>query len=1436
MASSVRLTREAQALFLAPPGSTLPPRSLFATLLLLVWRDLALAAALYIFEVGCTLVTPVAIFELLTWIDSPAPDWRVGFGYLCTLGAAASLAFLSDFVSEHYSKRAGTRSRVAACGLLYEHVLSLPTVHLQQTSTGEMQNLFAVEANALMDLWHGMNCLILQPVEIVGMIGLLYWVVQEAAFGGLFVLAVALAVAHYCGGHVEALARQRAEAADVRTRDTYEMLLGMKVVKMNGWESRFAAEIRTARAAETALTRRMGGFLAVLNSTSNNSIDVISLAVILVFTLGLRRTLTPAIVFTYWVLLGLLHSRIFHFAPALKHVKDGMIAVKRLQSFLRRSVTTRSDILRELSHDAPPPAAVIQMQAASFSWHAGDDTSSSVLRDVTLSVPAGNLTVVAGVIGSAKSTLLQSLLGETHAVAGSARMFLRNRVRGVAYVPQQAWILPGCVRDNIVFGREFNAARYDAVVRACALDGDFAEWRDGDMSSVASFTLSGGQKQRISLARAAYADAEVYLLDDCLSALDQRVAKHVLTQCVCGLLRDKTRLLVTNAAAAAGMANQLVIMVPLAASNEEVTRVTRSSDDEEGDGGSFTAVCGTVQDIQAHPVAGKMLEQLMANVTVSVDDVVVAAPPSRRASTSGDARSRRASALHAPIVDPVLAAARAAVADASVNMPVRGVGGVRGDDAREAVSAHAPLARIMSSAVLPVAGAQPAGAVPGSPASLKRTAQLPFFMSWYHGAGGLPMMWGLALFLLLEVAGVEVGVYWLALWSDDAQERRASYSTYMWGYVGCVIAELCGVYFRQHFYVCGTATSADALHEALLYRVTHAPMSFFDSTSVSTCLQWFGRDINHLDRDTYYASEYFWAGVAYGVLIILLQLIVTPWILLPAALVVVIMAYVLREGAPAGQPDDVDVKRESVASSLPSTPSRAQLLATPNTPAADETPAMRGRPTRCGYKQLSRALEDEHAAKAPLVDHFSRSLEGLVCIRAFGAQARFIADHHALMDTHAAALLELAASSAWQLLRGNLIGCLYYVTSVGIVVPLRIVGGSEAISAAGAGFVVVNSCFSSAMTNLIIEHRGNLLSLAYTRSRLMQRIMQIPQEVSVYDDAASVREHVRIQRDLGPYYHAMMHPSLCATLLSCGCSSTHVGDSSNTPPQRVVAHSSVPADWPSRGRIQLRTLNIRYRADLPLVLKGISLTFAPGSRIGIVGRTGSGKSTILSALLRLVEATSGCIIIDDVDVRDVPLSTLRGRMTVISQDPLFFAASLRRNLDPFREHEDAQLIHALSRVRLLEFATAQAALTGGATPLDMPIAERGSNLSVGQQQCLAIARALLRRPHVCLIDEATANVDPDTEEMILERVRSAFPDVTTIQIAHRLVSVIDCDRVIVLQAGVVMEDAHPFELMQRPGGSFASMVAALPAAQQSALLAAAKVSYESDRQAQRERE
>ena len=242
-------------------------------------------------------------------------------------------------------------------------------------------------------------------------------------------------------------------------------------------------------------------------------------------------------------------------------------------------------------------------------------------------------------------------------------------------------------------------------------------------------------------------------------------------------------------------------------------------------------------------------------------------------------------------------------------------------------------------------------------------------------------------------------------------------------------------------------------------------------------------------------------------------------------------------------------------------------------------------------------------------------------------------------------------------------------------------------------------------------------------------------------------------------------------------------------------------EWPTAGAIELKNASMRYR-DGPLVLKDISLSIRPGEKIGVCGRTGSGKSSLMIALFRIseIEHDGGMILVDDVNTADIGTSTLRLNISIIPQDPVIFSNTVRYNLDPFGQSTDQQIWTVLEKVQMAEVI---ANLPGG---LKEEVAEGGENFSQGQRQLLCIARSLLRQPRILVLDEATASIDNATDTAIQTMIRENFQHATVLTIAHRLGTIMDSDRVLVLDDGRIAEFDSPERLLQRPDSMFKLMV------------------------------
>jgi len=237
-------------------------------------------------------------------------------------------------------------------------------------------------------------------------------------------------------------------------------------------------------------------------------------------------------------------------------------------------------------------------------------------------------------------------------------------------------------------------------------------------------------------------------------------------------------------------------------------------------------------------------------------------------------------------------------------------------------------------------------------------------------------------------------------------------------------------------------------------------------------------------------------------------------------------------------------------------------------------------------------------------------------------------------------------------------------------------------------------------------------------------------------------------------------------------------------------------NWPDKGKIEFINYYVKYRPETNSVLKNINIKINPGEKIGVVGRTGSGKSTLCLCVFRILEPEKGTIIIDDVDICKIGLKTLRSKLTIIPQDPILMEGTLKYNIDPLGKYTNEQIIEIIKKIGF------EYILDTNSKRLEMPITENGGNLSVGERQLICIVRAILRKSKIILMDEATANIDMKTEDIIQKAINELLVGASIITIAHRIKTILNYDKILVLADGEVIEFDHTKELLDNKQSEF----------------------------------
>ncbi|TXG71098.1 hypothetical protein EZV62_006033 [Acer yangbiense] len=380
--------------------------------------------------------------------------------------------------------------------------------------------------------------------------------------------------------------------------------------------------------------------------------------------------------------------------------------------------------------------------------------------------------------------------------------------------------------------------------------------------------------------------------------------------------------------------------------------------------------------------------------------------------------------------------------------------------------------------------------------------------------------------------------------------------------------------------------------------------------------------------------------------------------------------------------------------------------------------------------------------KSLVANHLAESIAGAMTIRAFEEEDRFFAKNLDLIDTNASPFFHNFAAKEW------LIG------------RLEILSAAVVASAALCMVLLPPGTFSSGFVGM---------ALSYGLSLNMSLVFSIQNQCTITNYIISVER-------LNQYMHIP----------------------SEAP--EVIEDNRPPPNWPAVGKVDICDLQIRYRLDAPLVLRGVSCTFEGGHKIGIVGRTGSGKTTLIGALFRLVEPVGGKIVVDGIDISTVGLHDLRSSFGIIPQDPTLFNGTVRYNLDPLSQHNDQEIWEVLGKCQLRE------AVEEKDHGLDSLVVEDGSNWSMGQRQLFCLGRALLRRSRILVLDEATASIDNTTDMILQKTIRTEFADCTVITVAHRIPTVMDCTKVLAISDGKLVEYNEPMKLMKNEGSLFGQLV------------------------------
>ncbi|KAK4692035.1 hypothetical protein P7C71_g5091, partial [Lecanoromycetidae sp. Uapishka_2] len=1038
--------------------------------------------------------------------------------------------------------------------------------------------------------------------------------------------------------------RRRAinKITDQRVSLTQEILQAVRFVKYFGWESSFIERIGEIRKREIRAIQILLSIRNAINAVSMSLPIFASMLSFITYSLS-NHALNPAYVFSSLALFNSLRMPLNLLPLVIGQVVDAWSSLGRIQDFL---IAEEQD--DDFIWDMEGKSAV-SMQHADFTWertitqdpdkkggpppnkkqakeakdaekaaakakkstevsNSGTDSASTLtqvepfkLHDMDLSIGRNELVAVIGGVGSGKSSLLAALAGDMRRTNGSVTMGASR-----AFCPQYAWIQNASVKENILFGKDYDRKWYEAVVDACALRPDLEMLPHGDMTEIGErgITVSGGQKQRLNIARAIYFNSDIVLMDDPLSAVDAHVGRHIFDNAICGLLKDKCRILATHQLHVLSRCDRIIWM-----QEGHIETIDTFANLMNNNEGFQKMMASTAQE-----------ERVEKEETVNEDEIE---------DEKRDLKKRKQSKRGAALMQQEERAVKS-VSWGVYAAYVRASGSLL----------HAPLV--------------------------------------------------ILILIISQGANITTSL-WLSWWTSN----KFGYSTgqYIGAYAALGVAQAFLMFaFSVTLTVLGTKSSKVMLERALT-RVLRAPMGFFDTTPLGRITNRFAKDVDIMDNNLTDAMRMYFFTLAMITSVFILIIVYFHYFAIalgPLFLMFLFSASYYRSSAR-------EIKRH------------------------------------------------ESVLRSGVFSRFSEAVSGTSSIRAYGLKDQFIVGIKKEVDQMNSAYYLTFSNQRWLSVRLDAIGNLLVFTT---------------------GILVVTSRF-----NVSPSIAGLVLSYILSIVQMIQFTVRQLAEV----------ENAMVSTERLHYYGTELDEE---------------------PPLHL---KDIPESWPQRGEIVFNEVQMRYREGLPLVLQGLNMTVAGGERIGIVGRTGAGKSSIMSTLFRLVELSGGSISIDGINIAQVGLKDLRTRLAIIPQDPTLFRGTIRSNLDPFNEHTDLELWSALRQSDLIGPDEKLEDKTHGRIHLDGIVEEEGLNFSLGQRQLMALARALVRGSQIIVCDEATSSVDMETDQKIQRTIQTGFKGKTLLCIAHRLKTIINYDRICVMDQGRIVELDTPLRLWGDQGSIFRGM-------------------------------
>ncbi|XP_056384893.1 ATP-binding cassette sub-family C member 2-like [Hyla sarda] len=750
-------------------------------------------------------VSPQILKAMVSFTSNPAEYQWKGFFYAILLLVTA---LIQSLCLQKYFQDCfvlGMRVRTALTAAVYKKALTVSNATRKESTVGETVNLMSADAQKFMDLASYIHLIWSSPLQIAISVVFLWTELGPSVLAGLGVMILLIPFNAVLATKSESFQMKNMENKDKRLKIMNEILNGIKILKLYAWEPSFEKQVQEIREKELKDMLHFAYLFSVsvfVFSCAPFLVSVASFAVYVV--VDPNNVLNAEIAFTSISLFNNLSFPLSMLPMLISYMVQTNVSCARLEKYLGGEDLDTSAIHTDSSVDA-----AIQFSNATFTWEQG---TSPAVKNINLDIKEGHLVAVVGAVGSGKSSLVSAMLGEMDHVEGHI-----NIKGSLAYVPQQAWIQNATLRDNILFGAPLDEERYQRVLEACALLPDLQMLPGGDMSEIGEkgINLSGGQKQRVSLARAVYHNTDVYILDDPLSAVDAHVGKHIFEKVVGpnGLLKDKTRVLVTHSVSFLKHTEEIVVLV-----NGSVTEIG-SYQTLLANNGAFAEFLRTYAK-QDHAKDSEPTVLQDAGEEDGGEDTVQSAEVAEDIVTM---TLKRENSLHRRKLSSINGTLRKSLKDVKKE---------KGED-KEKLAAGQQLIEKENVEIGKV--------------------KFSLYMKYLRAIGWCYTTWILVTYIFQNVALVGRNI-WLSEWTSDSvtyfnQTYPTSQRDLRVGVFGALgVAQAIFVFLSAFLIAAGTVRASRLLHSQLLRNILHVPMQFFDTTPSGRIVNRFAKDIFTVDE------------------------------------------------------------------------------------------------------------------------------------------------------------------------------------------------------------------------------------------------------------------------------------------------------------------------------------------------------------------------------------------------------------------------------------------------------------------------------------------------------------------------------------------------------------------------------------------------------------